>query len=270
MGDIVAGVAMMRDEADVAEGVLRHMADEVDWLLVADNGSVDGTRQILEQLQTELPLTVIDDRDPAYRQSAKMSALAEQAADLGATWIVPFDADEIWYARGDRIREWLPRHGQWVVRASLYNHFCTAVDNLDPDPFRAMVWRQAAAAELPKVAFRWEAGAVIHQGNHGVTLLSDPSGLSFGTALSAELELRHFPYRSAEQMIRKAVNGGAAYAAAPELPYDQGAHWRSYAEIVRRQGPQALADVFGEHFFKRSPTDQQMVHDPAPYRRWLQ
>ena len=44
---ITFGVSMVRDEADVIEGTLRHMADEVDELIVADNGSVDGTTDIL-------------------------------------------------------------------------------------------------------------------------------------------------------------------------------------------------------------------------------
>src|SRR4051812_46619587 len=94
---------MVKDEADVIEGTIRHMADEVDQLLVADNGSTDGTRDILVKLALELQFTVVDDPDPGYEQSRKMSALAELAASHGATWIVPFDADELWLAE-DRIK----------------------------------------------------------------------------------------------------------------------------------------------------------------------
>jgi glycosyltransferase involved in cell wall biosynthesis len=86
---------MVRDEADIIEGTLRHMADEVDHLIVADNLSSDGTRDILDTLAKDLPLTVVDDPDPGYTQSAKMSALAERAAvEQRASWIVPFDAED--------------------------------------------------------------------------------------------------------------------------------------------------------------------------------
>lgn len=256
------GVSMVRNEADVIEGTLRHLADEVDHLLVADNASTDGTRDILDRLAGELPLTVVDDPDPAYRQSQKMTALAEKAAADGAQWIVPFDADELWISRDGRIRDVLPDLGCSIAEASLYNHLCTAIDPPGDDPFRTIQWRQRDPGALPKVAFRWRPGAVIHQGNHGVTLTG-------GFAVPV-LEVRHFPYRSARQFAAKAVQGAAAYAAAPELPQDMGAHWRAYGRIAELHGVEALQDVFRAHFWHLSPTDAGMVHDPAPYLRWQQ
>ena len=253
---------MCKDEADVAGGMLRHLADEVDHIIVADNGSTDGTRDILSDLRAQLPLTVLDDPEPAYLQSRKMSYLADLAArEHGATWIVPTDFDEIWYARGGRLREVLPALPPAnVALAQLTNHFATAIDPDETDPFRRLGWRQADPAPLAKVAFRWEPRAVIHQGNHGVTL---PSGQEELWAL----EIRHFPYRSAEQFVRKAVNGAAAYRAT-DLPPSEGAHWRAYGEIYDRLGPEGLANVFRSHFWFLSPTDSGLVHDPAPYCRW--
>jgi hypothetical protein len=261
VGDVgaVAGVAMVKDEADVVGGTLRHMADEVDFLIVADNGSTDGTRDILHQLAGELPLTVVDDPDPAYYQSVKMSGLAARAAQAGAEWVVPFDADELWYAT-HRIRDVLPGLDCSIAYATLTNHFCTALDGDDPDPFRSMGWRQRDPAPLGKVAFRWEPGSVIHQGNHGV---SRPSG---GIGVPA-LQIRHFPYRSPQQFARKAVNGAAAYRRT-DLPVDMGAHWRAYGQIADRYGTEALEDVYRQHFWYLSPTDAGLVHDPAPYLRW--
>lgn len=260
----VWGVSMVRDEADVIEGVVRHMAAEVDQLLVADNGSVDGTREILDRLAGELALTVVDDPDPAYYQSRKMTALADQAYELGATWIVPFDADELWLAP-HRIRDVLrEQEDATVVPATLFNHFRTAVDSADSDPFRSMAWRQAEPAPLPKVAVRWEPGVVIHQGNHGA---SHPLYLPGRSDL---LQVRHFPARSAEQWTRKGINGAQAYRAAADLPVDQGAHWRSYGLLVDEHGPAILAEVFREHWWYLSPTDAGLVYDPAAYRRWEQ
>lgn len=257
------GVSMVRDEADVVEGTLRHMADEVDHLIVADNGSTDGTRDILNDLAGELPLTVLDDPCPAYYQSVKMSALAEQAAGMGADWVVPFDADELWFSRLGRIREVLPTASGHVAPAVLTNHFCTSIDPPGADPFVTIQWRQRDPGPLPKVAFRWQRGAVIHQGNHGVTL---PAA---GAPHEGLLKVRHFPYRSADQFVRKAINGAAAYRHT-NLPADQGAHWRAYGDIAERHGTETLADVFRAHFWYLSPTDSGLIHDPAPYLRWRQ
>ncbi len=76
----VVGVSTVKDEADVVEWTLRHMADEVDSLVVADNGSRDGTREILAWLADELPLTVVDDPEVGYYQSRRITRLADEAA----------------------------------------------------------------------------------------------------------------------------------------------------------------------------------------------
>lgn len=253
------GISMCKDEEDVIAGAVLHMADEVDEIIIADNGSIDDTRAILAELADTLPVTVLDDPDPAHYQGRKMSALAALAAERGATWVVPFDADEIWVAE-DRISTILDKLRGNVATARLFNHYRTAVDIESGDPFTSMVWRQPDPLGLPKVAFRWEPGATIHEGNHAVTL-------PHGERPELCLEVRHFPYRSVEQFVRKARNGAAALAAT-DLPDDVGAHWRSYGALADRYGPEILAEVFTEHFWHLSPADSGLICDPAPYRRW--
>lgn len=264
---------MLKDESDIAEGVLRHMAGEVDRLIVADNLSTDGTREILDSLACELHLTVLDDPEPAYYQSRKMSALAAAYADPG-DWVIPFDSDELWYSTAGRIRDVLPTSGHWaasghgVINATMINHFGTAHDEHDPDVFRSLVWRKIQPGELPKVAFRWEPDSVIHAGNHGVTLPSGTTAAMCGDqAAHAPLHIRHFPYRSPAQFIQKSTNGARALALT-DLPKDSGAHWRGYGAIADTYGTETLAQVYHDHFWFLAPWDQGMVRDPAPYRRW--
>jgi glycosyltransferase involved in cell wall biosynthesis len=85
----VWGVSMVKDEADIVRWTVATIVEQVDHVLVADNGSTDGTRQLVESVGAE----VVDDPEPAYYQSDKMSHLARVAASRGADWIVPFDAD---------------------------------------------------------------------------------------------------------------------------------------------------------------------------------
>lgn len=265
----VYAISMMRDEADVARHICLHLAEElVDGIIVADNLSTDGTRAELEAAKAEigdrLDFVIVDDAEPGYYQSRKMSALAALAAERGATWIVPFDADEVWasnqYHLGDFLRGLGP--DVWVARATLWNHFGSALDEPGETPFERMVWRHTDVGALPKVAFRWRLGAVVHQGNHGVTLGG------FEAATCGGLELRHFPYRSWEHFERKARNGAAAYAAT-DLPEDMGSHWRRYGRLLETAGPDALrTEVYERWFWFSDPAARGCVRDPAGFRRW--
>ena len=98
---------MVKDEADIVAATVAHMCGQVDAVIVADNNSTDGTRDILDGL----PVTVVDDPDPAYYQSRKMTALAGRArVEFDATWVIPFDADEWWYSPHGRIADVLEQH----------------------------------------------------------------------------------------------------------------------------------------------------------------
>lgn len=281
----VWAVTMVRDEADVIEGTLRHMAGEgVTGIIVADNGSTDGTVDILEDLATNVNLDPLDgvvrdsplgcelivayDSEVGYYQSRKMTELAFMAATVhGAEWVVPFDADELWVAP-HALARYLAVIGQQgcdVVEARLFHHLATAVDVEDPDPFRAMVWRQPEPAGLPKVAFRWYPDSVIAAGNHNVSRTSGSWSTAF---IDREVEVRHFPARSAAQFRRKGLNGAEAYRATEGLPENVGAHWRQYGDLADRFGPEVLEEVFRDHWFYPAPVEAGLIRDPAPYCRW--
>lgn len=270
MGPVVA-VTMVKDEADIIAVTVAHMAAQVDHVIVADNGSTDGTFEQLNQLACCLGnVTVTQDPDPAYFQSEKMTALAGMAwRDHGAGWVVPFDADEYWYSNAGTIADTLNGAGEHgCVTADLWDHVATGHDPDEPNPVARIQWRRPDPLPLPKIACLWRPSLTIHQGNHGC----DYDGIRPRTSLL--LNVRHFPYRSADQFIRKIRNGAAAYAATGDkLSLTAGAHWRQWGQILERQGDEAVANIFRKWFWRSDPGmplniegEQQppLIHDPAP------
>lgn len=253
---MVAAISMVKDEADVVERTVRHMLGQVDLVIVADNGSTDGTYELLQGIRHR-NLIVLRDDEVGYYQSQKMTALAVEAAELYAAWVVPFDADEVWYSPHGRIGTILDALPASVATAParLFDHVPTANDP-GGHPFDAIGWRRPDPAPLPKVAARTRLPVTIEQGNHAATFATE-------TADPDLLVVRHYPYRSAEQMVRKACNGAAAYAAT-DLPEHEGQHWRDYGRIVAEKGEEALHTVFREWFWSADPAGDGLVFDPCP------
>ena len=254
---MIVGVTMVRDECDVIGTVLRHMATQVDALVVLDNRSVDGTTEIIRQVAEEsmdfCPIAVKRDDTVGYEQSRKMTKAAHYAGrTYGATWIVPFDADEIWYSPFRRIGDFLESRpdDEMIVPAVLYDHVATGEDDPTIDnPILRLKWRRDYPAALPKVACRYTGNLIVGMGNHEAWYDNTTSKAKVS---EHRLAIRHFPYRSAEQVIRKIRNGAEAYAAT-NLPENYGAHWRGWGKILDAQGPEAIAELFHKWHWREHP-----------------
>ncbi|MFV0452561.1 MAG: glycosyltransferase [Propioniciclava sp.] len=225
------GVTMVRDEQDIIAATIGHLFDQgVDHVLVADNRSTDATGAILRRLAAADPrVHVAYDAEPGYYQSEKMTVLAHAAWRSGAAWIIPFDADEFWFARGRKLAEHLrdlPAE-VGVVKAAFHN-----MVKEDPDAELAGAsFRMDPVPHRPgKVAFAAHRLAVVSAGNHGVARVG---------ALTDGLFIAHAAYRGPGQVARKLRQGAAAVMLT--RPGDTIArHWRSGGSL----SDESIAEVW--------------------------
>lgn len=111
--DQVWAVSVVLNEVDIIESTVRHHLDQgCDHILIADNMSTDGTFELLRDLSRTLPVTVLSDTTKPFYQGAKVTWLSRVAWLSGARWIIPFDADERWFAPGESLREFFTRNTQ--------------------------------------------------------------------------------------------------------------------------------------------------------------
>jgi len=113
---------LVRDEADIIEANIRtHASLGVDAFVIMDNGSIDGTREILSKLVKEFEIIVIDEKGD-YNQAKWMKQLAMIAKNrLKADWVINNDADEFWLPKNDlNLKENLAFKGS-VLTVNRYN-----------------------------------------------------------------------------------------------------------------------------------------------------
>jgi hypothetical protein len=216
--DTVWAVTMVKNEADIIARTLHHLLEqEVDGILVADNGSTDGTRAIVEDLASSAPIFLADDREPAFFQGPKMTRLSHWARRAGAAWVIPFDADELWFARSQTVGAYLRQSRATVVRASIFNVAPVDAAVRLGDAAGWVMGRQASWWK--KVAFRPHPFMAVAMGNHEV----DRPGLPVDG-----LGIAHLPYRSLDQMAGKLRAGAASLSS---IPGSSGLHWRDLGSL---------------------------------------
>lgn len=226
---LVAGISMFHNEEDVAGHVIRHMLDECDFVVVADNNSDDGSRAALEALDNPR-LHIQDELSFAYNQAETMTRLSDEARALGAVWVVPFDFDEWWDSPGGRLADvlrGLPEDLD-LVTARTSDMIPQVSDSANPNPFERItmtrpgsLWSTGATR---KAAFQPGPGRVLLQGNHGIV------GREPWTIPVGPIRIRHYPFRTIEQARAKVTHGREAILAA-KLPTNSGTHWQQWGAL---------------------------------------
>lgn len=258
----LAMTMMVRNEADIIAPVLdHHLGQGVDVVIVTDNGSTDGTTEILEDYRARGLIELRHDGEHRKQQSEVVTAMARAAfTDHGADWVINADADEFF----------VPRDHSLTLRQVFeqldpqISSFTASTTNLVGPPalegtgLQRLVYRDHRPVEvleekglrsqpIPNAIHVGRADIVVGQGNHLVDLTSNgapPAGL--------EIENLHLPWRSWRQMRQKVEMAGLGYESSPERipgPDHHGMRDR------RRQ----LDDTLFAHYLVRHPLPEELA-----------
>jgi hypothetical protein len=227
---------LVRDEVDVVAAMIEHhLAAGVDFVVATDNGSRDGTLDVLAAYQDAGVLELLHEPEQTYEQGRWVTRMARRASvEHRADWVINADADEFWW----------PREGASLAQTLAliprrYGNVLAERENLVADPAREGSWPQRLVLRdlltlsergtriAGKVAHRAAAEVVVAQGNHKV------EGPGVGVRWPASpITVLHVPDRSYAQFRHKIEIGGGSLAANTELDPELGWHWRSdYARL---------------------------------------
>ncbi|HWA18241.1 MAG TPA: glycosyltransferase family 2 protein [Devosia sp.] len=228
---------LVRDEADIVAATIEHaLASGVDFIIATDNGSVDGTVEVLEAYRDLGLLELWHEPSHTYEQGRWVTRMARHAAARGASWVINADADEfLWPADngGRGLKELLgaidPGLGLLVLNPD-HHWIDPNLTGKWPDRAVLMETRPYYGPDSPhvwKVAHRADRNARVRQGNH-----SADGPLVGPMAHARPIRVMHFPDRGYTHYERKIRNGGSAYAANPRFGGAVGSHWRKDYELL--------------------------------------
>ncbi|MEO0893759.1 MAG: glycosyltransferase family 2 protein [Pseudomonadota bacterium] len=241
-------VMCVRDEHDVIADNLRHHFNHgVAQAIVVDNGSVDGTRDILADLARTAPIEIVDEPTYDFSQGRLMTQMALRARDeMGADWILPNDADEFWVPHSGDLPKSIQsdtRKGAGILYTKRYNMFAGWDAPEDAPWHERMIYRVAAPKPIPtfedlfkdereyphfycdlfgKVTMQAAGLREIKQGFHQAFFEDDV------IQSDSQMTIYHVPVRTRAQFESKACNGGTSLQRNTHLPKSTSWHIRRW------------------------------------------
>lgn len=253
---------MVRDEIDVLPAMLEHhIAQGIDQFVVTDNGSVDGTLQLLEDYRDRGLVQLHEDPVHQKQQTGTVTKMAREAyVEHGADWVINADADEFWVAVNPSVtlREALEHTPTSVQSFQVPVIDMTGTPAVSGSGFDRLIYRDNRSTEAlnaigliahstPDAVHIGHAEIDVAQGNHTVSLES------FGRpATQWSIEVLHLPWRSWNQFHDKVSKSGKAYEANPTLKPSPNHHgMREYQRF--------LSSTLLPFYLVRHPSEQEIV-----------
>ena len=264
----VVGVSRVFNEEHLIEAFIRHHAAILHRHIILDNGSTDGTIEILAALKQEgVGLDVYQASAVIFAEGIYNTGLYRLAVDCGADWVAFLDCDELLDVREvpQGVASFLATvpPGLQCLQLPLINYVgSTAASSTDPNPFKRLVRREREAYASKVMVRRMDpARLTIGAGNHHA-IIDDAVDRGFS---QNRLSLAHFPHRSPHQAAAKAIIGRLKVLASGQAEAHLNLSWH-YNEIfdAMRQAPHAWLAQAEQHAVQWS-SDTELVDDPAPY-----
>lgn len=269
----VVAITRVLNEADVIEALVRHTAAYVSHHVFLDNGSADGTLEILSSLKKEgVQLTVFQSRAVTFNDGEGLTFLYQIAnREHAPDWVVSIDADE--FIDDRKISGGLLAYLRNLtvnndpiecISIPMVNYIATSSDNhSEPNVAVRLVRRQPEPSDAYKIILKGglpEDDIVV--GNAHYAYLKSRT---LNEMKNHNIWLSHYPERSSFQYIAKFVRGWSKVVATGqhEINKNTSYHYRRPFEILRDE-PQSL--LKNPSFMQFNNESRENVVDPIIYR----
>ncbi len=274
---------LVKDEADIIEANIRtHASLGVDAFAIMDNGSRDGTREILSKLQKEFEIVIIDESGD-YNQAKWMRELAMVAKNrLKADWVINNDADEFWIPKNSlNLKENLAFKGS-VLTIHRYNMLLHTKEffnssYLVENPVFYSKSKQLSSQHLSIILTKIAPKTIINP--HGLIYLrgGNHKALHIGNIRDylrsgydkikrfKDIEVFHYPIRGYAQFENNIKNRKRLLEKSKKI--SMGPHYRRWVKLYNED--KLLKEFENTVFFNQKDIDTLLKYDIVKYNNTI-
>ncbi|MDP4009656.1 MAG: glycosyltransferase family 2 protein [Candidatus Shapirobacteria bacterium] len=241
---------LVRDEDDILEkNIIFHLNQGVDHIVVTDNDSVDGTRDILEKYKKKGVLSYVIESKHTYEQDVWVSNMAKNAIrNYDADYVLHCDADEFWLSDVGDLKSIIFKESSDILHVPVINYLPPKDTNIDGFNFDNYNYIVSLTRGCPGVLKdRISSDLLLYTYPEKIITSKKIVDIGYGNdsaTFNGEIEekhtdkihIHHFPIRNWNQFERKVFNGGSSYKNNPIKNPSIGWHWKSWFRIYKNGG----------------------------------
>ena len=228
-------ITKVKNESDIIESFIRYHSCIFDKIVVIENGSIDGTYEILKELKKEgLCIEIINEAAQdfdAYRYANQYTA--QYVRETNADYVIFMDADEFLissdYSNPRQIIESLNENIIYYLHWKTYL-YDNKEEKKDFVPSNFCIYREEAKETFTKIIVPGKLylrkKLVIIEGNHDFRCEE-----KIETEFLHSLKFAHFPIRSKVQYTKQILLNVIGLMCIPNENLQTGPHWKKMYQV---------------------------------------
>lgn len=262
---LIMTLLVKNEEFMLEQHLLFHKSMGVDYFIVTDNNSTDGTMAILQKYKKKgWILEIIEEKAEDYDQKRWVDRMIWRAKTVyDADWVINADADELWYSPSENLKNEIAETRGNVIQCTVNSVYpeegkpfwkwnYTVEYVLDHEMYNLSQY-SIFERQNKKVIHRTDGYLQIAMGNHKVSMF--PKWSHHGT-----IRVFHYTIRGRQSFIEKMINGGRQLEQRKKK--HGGRHWRYFYELYKENKLHEEYDrVIGTEFFNQLKDDGYVIYD---------